>query len=441
MIMDATQAKPGNTGGYLWDPHESLGSSERSKLQLKRLRRTLARVEGEVPFFRKLFADKGFRAAEMESLEQLASLPFTTKDDLREHYPFGLLAEPLDRVVRVHASSGTTGKPTVVAYTKDDVDLWAELMARTLAGGGVGPNDIVHNAYGYGLFTGGLGIHYGAERVNATVVPMSGGNSERQLKLMRDFGSTVLCCTPSYALSLAERADFAGVDIRSLPLRVGFFGAEPWSERMRTAIEERLSIKALDIYGLSGVAAECLERDGLHLAEDHFIPEIIDPDSGISLPDGELGELVFTSLTKQALPLIRYRTRDLTRLNRKPCACGRTTVRMERVLGRSDDMLIVRGINVFPSQIETIVLAVDGAEPHYEIAVDRNEKHLDALEVRVEASPNVWKAGERRIELERQLNQRIRSTLGITVTVRVVAPNEIPRSEGKAARVVDNRRL
>ena len=446
MIIDATQLNPGNMGGYLWDPHESLGPSERSELQLKRLKRTLTRVEGEVPFFRELFDNEGFRATEMKSLEQLASLPFTTKDDLREHYPFGLLAEPLDRVIRVHASSGTTGKPTVVAYTKDDVDLWAELMARTLAGGGVGPSDIVHNAYGYGLFTGGLGFHYGAERVNATVVPMSGGNSERQLKLMRDFGSTVLCCTPSYALSLAERADFAEVDIRSLPLRVGFFGAEPWSERMRTAIEERLSIKALDIYGLSevigpGVAAECLERDGLHVAEDHFIPEIIDPDSGISLPDGELGELVFTSITKQALPLIRYRTRDLTRLNRKPCACGRTTVRMERVLGRSDDMLIVRGINVFPSQIETIVLAVDGAEPHYEIAVDRNERHLDALEVRVEASPSVWKHAERRVELERQLDQQIRSTLGITVTVSVVAPNEIPRSEGKAARVVDNRRL
>ena len=275
---------------------------------------------------------------------------------------------------------------------------------------------------------------------------MSGGNSERQLTLMRDFGSTVLCCTPSYALRLAESAECAGIDIRSFPLRVGFFGAEPWSERMRMAIEERLNIKALDVYGLSevigpGVAAECLERDGLHIAEDHFLPEIIDPDSGISLLEGELGELVFTCVTKQALPLIRYRTGDLTRLTREPCACGRTTVRMERVLGRSDDMLIIRGVNVFPSQIEMVVLAIEGAEPHYEIAVDRKEKHLDALEVRVEASPAVWQDPERRADLERQLGRRIESALGIRCIVEVVAPHQIPRSEGKAVRVVDSRRL
>ncbi len=426
------------------DPSESVGVEERRELQLARLRSTVDRVGRAVPWYRERFSERGIDADDIGSLEAIADLPFTTKDDLRAHYPFGLLAEPLERVVRVHASSGTTGKPTVVAYTRSDVDLWAGLMARTLVAGGVDATDIVHNAYGYGLFTGGIGVHYGAEALGATVIPMSGGNSSRQIMLMKDFGCTVLGSTPSYALSLAESAEQAGTDPRELPLRVGFFGAEPWSEHMRQTIEERWGITALDIYGLSeiigpGVASECLEQSGLHVAEDHFLPEVIDPETGQPIPDGQLGELVFTCVTKEALPLIRYRTRDLTRLTRGACPCGRTTVRMARVTGRTDDMLIVRGVNVFPSQIETVILGVEGAEPHYQILVDRGSRHLDTLEVRVEAAPEVWSDAERRGELEARLASGIESSLGISCRVRLAAPHEIPRSEGKAARVVDKR--
>ncbi len=432
--------------GYVWDEAERLAPADREALQLERLGATLERVIARVPFYRDQLAAHGVRADRPESLEDLARLPFTTKEDLRTQYPFGLLAEPLERVVRVHASSGTTGKPTVVAYTAADVRLWAGLMARTLAAGGVRAQDVLQNAYGYGLFTGGLGVHYGAEAIGATVIPMSGGNSARQLMLMKDFGSTALCSTPSYALNMAESAAASGTDPRTFPIHVGFFGAEPWSEAMRSEIQARWGITALDIYGLSeiigpGVAAECEEQRGLHIAEDHFLAEIIDPDSGDPLPDGELGELVFTCITKEALPLLRYRTRDLTRLHRAPCACGRTTVRMDRIVGRADDMLIVRGVNVFPSQVETVVLGVDGAEPYYEIIVDREKSQLDTLEVRVEASPHAWDDAGRRDALEQTTKGAIENALGLSCQVAVVAPLSIPRSEGKAVRVVDRRHI
>jgi phenylacetate-CoA ligase len=352
----------------------------------------------------------------------------------------------MKEVIRLHASSGTTGKPTVVAYTRHDMNLWSELMARTYAAAGVTEDDVVHNAYGYGLFTGGLGFHYGAERLGATVIPVSGGNTKRQLMLMRDFGSTVLCCTPSYSLLIAEVAEEDGFDLKSLPLKVGVFGAEPWSERMREEIESRLGLVALNVYGLSevigpGVSVECTEKRGMHIFEDHFIPEIIDPDTGERLPDGEMGELVFTCVTKEALPLLRYRTRDRTRLIRERCACGRSTVRMERIVGRTDDMIIVRGINVFPSQIETVLLQVGEVEPHYQIIVNRGADYLDELEVLVEASPEVYRNQESLIQLEKRLNYEAQSALGITCNVKLVGPREIARSEGKAARVVDKRTL
>jgi phenylacetate-CoA ligase len=349
-------------------------------------------------------------------------------------------------VIRVHASSGTTGKPTVVAYTNNDIQLWSELMARTYAAAGVTEEDVVHNAYGYGLFTGGFGFHYGAERLGAAVIPVSGGNTKRQLMIMCDFGSTVLCCTPSYSLLIAEVAEEDGIDIKSLPLRVGLFGAEPWSERMREEIESRLGIVALNVYGLSevigpGVSVECTEKQGLHIFEDHFIPEIIDPETGARLPDGQMGELVLTCVTKEALPLVRYRTRDRTRLLREKCACGRTTVRMERLVGRTDDMIIVRGVNVFPSQIEAVLLQVGEVEPHYQIVVDRNSEHTDELEVLVEAPAEIYGDQDRLIQLEKRLSYEVQSALGIICNVKLVGPREIERSEGKAVRVVDKRSL
>lgn len=385
-------------------------------------------------------------AGAIHSLEDLARLPFTTKADLRDNYPFGLLAVPMRDVIRVHASSGTTGKPTVVAYTRNDIDLWSELMARSLTAAGVTADDIVHNAYGYGLFTGGLGFHYGAERLGAAVIPVSGGNTKRQLMLMRDFGSTVLCCTPSYSLLLAEAAEIEGVNLRSLPLRIGLFGAEPWSERMREEIESRLGIVAINVFGLSevigpGVAVECLEKQGMHIFEDHFIPEIIDPSTNEPVPDGETGELVLTCITKEALPLIRYRTRDRTRLIREKCACGRTSVRMERVVGRTDDMIIVRGVNVFPSQIETVLLEAGEVEPYYQIVVDRGSGHMDELDVLVEARASVYGNQNHLALLEKRLSFEVQSALGITCKVKLVAPRAIERSEGKAVRVIDKRGL
>jgi len=431
---------------YIWDQAETLPLHELEKLQVERLRTGVARVAQTVPFYREKLAQAGITADSIRSLEELARLPFTTKQDLRDHYPFGLCAVPMKQIIRFHASSGTTGKPTVVAYTRNDIELWSNLMARTLAAAGVSDEDIVQNAYGYGLFTGGLGFHYGAETVGAKVIPVSGGNTKRQLMIMRDFGSTTLCCTPSYSLLIAEVAEEEGVDVKALPLKVGLFGAEPWSERMRQEIESRLGILALDVYGLSeiigpGVAVECVEKQGLHLYEDHFLPEIIDSDTGERLPDGELGELVITCVTKEALPLLRYRTRDRTRLTRAKCACGRTTVRMEKVVGRTDDMIIVRGVNVFPSQIETVLLQVDGIEPHYQLVVNRGRDYMDELDILVEVPTEVFQSQERLIQLERRLSYEVQSALGITCKVQLVGPKQIERSEGKAVRVVDKRGL
>ncbi len=430
-----------------WDRvHETMPRAELRALQLRRLQAKVREVYEKVPFYREAFQMRGLTPESIRSLDDLALLPFTSKQDFRDNYPFGLAAVPLREIVRVHASSGTTGKPTVVAYTRNDVSLWADMMARTLTMAGANADDVVHNAYGYGLFTGGLGIHYGAERIGAAVIPMSGGNSKRQIMLMQDLGSTVLCCTPSYALFLAETANEMGVDLRNGDLRVGLFGAEPWSYRMREEIEDKLGILALDIYGLSeilgpGVAQECPHKNGLHIFEDHFLPEVIDPQTGEPLPYGQKGELVFTTITKEALPVIRYRTRDITSLHPEPCACGRTLVRMEKVTGRSDDMLIVRGVNVFPSQIETVLLEVEGVEPHYQIVVDREQK-LDDLEIWVEVSEEVFSDQIGRLEgLQRKVRAEIESVLGIMASVKLVEPRSIQRSEGKAKRVIDRREL
>jgi phenylacetate-CoA ligase len=435
-----------NVRSYIWDEVETLPPHEMERLQVERLRAGVDRVSKTVSFYKSKLNEAGVTADNIRSLEDLDRLPFTTKQNLRDHYPFGLVAVPMKEVVRVHASSGTTGKPTVVAYSRNDVTLWSDLMARTCAAAGVTEDDVVHNAYGYGLFTGGLGFHYGAERLGATVIPVSGGNTKRQLMIMSDFGSTVLCCTPSYSLLIAEVAEEDGIDFKALPLKVGMFGAELWSERMRQEIESRLSIVALNVYGLSevigpGVSIECTEKQGMHIFEDHFIPEIIDPETGQRLRDGELGELVLTCVTKEALPLIRYRTRDRTRLMREKCECGRTTVRMERVIGRTDDMIIVRGVNVFPSQIETVLLQAGGVEPHYQIVVDRSAGSMDELDVLVETPAEIYGNRERLVQLEKRLSFDVQSALGITCQVKLVGPREIARSEGKAVRVVDKRTI
>lgn len=437
-------SKPIETS-YIRDEVEVVARNQIENLQLERLRAGIWRLSTTVPFYRKSLSEAGVTADSIRSLDDLTRLPFTTKSDLRDNYPFGLLAVPMKDVVRIHASSGTTGKPTVVAYTRNDIRLWSELMARSYAAAGVTENDIVHNAYGYGLFTGGLGFHYGAERLGATVIPVSGGNTKRQLMIMRDFGSTVLCCTPSYSLLIAEMAREDGIDLESLVLRVGLFGAEPWSDRMREEIETRLGIVALNVYGLSevigpGVSVECPAKQGMHIFEDHFIPEIVDPDTNEPLPDGEIGELILTCVTKEALPLIRYRTRDRTRLVREKCDCGRTSARMERVVGRTDDMIIVRGVNVFPSQIETVLLQLSEVEPHYQIVVDRGSDYMDELDVLVEARAHVYGNQEHLIQLEKRLSFEVQSALGITCNVKLVGPREIERSEGKAVRVVDKRK-
>ena len=426
---------------------ETLPRGALRTLQSERLRETVGRVYAAVPFYRERLDAAGCRPGDVRGLDDLAKLPFTTKGDLRDTYPFGLFAEPMERVVRIHASSGTTGKPTVVGYTRRDIDTWAGLMARTLSCGGTTSGDVVHNAYGYGLFTGGLGAHYGAERIGAAVIPVSGGNTKRQILLMQDFGSTILLCTPSYALNLAEALEEEGVDVGSLRLKCGLFGAEPWSESMRAEIERRLRISALDIYGLSevmgpGVASECLEgKQGLHVFEDHFLPEIIDPGTGKVLPPGERGELVFTTVTKEAFPVLRYRTGDISRLSLDPCPCGRTLVRMERVSGRTDDMLIIRGVNVFPSQIESVLMTVREVEPHYQMIVSR-EGALDTLEVQVETSEAVFGTGEAgQKALAGKVEHEIRSLLGVSCRVKLLPPKSIPRSEGKARRVIDKRVL
>jgi phenylacetate-CoA ligase len=415
-------------------------------LQLERLRKTLERVYHNVPFYRQKLQEAGFEPGDLQSLDDLQKLPFTAKQDLRDNYPFGMFAVPMSEIVRVHASSGTTGKPTVVGYTRSDINTWAELMARTLTCGGTTKNSVIQVAYGYGLFTGGLGVHYGAERIGASVIPISGGNTQRQIMLMEDFGTTVLACTPSYAIYLAEAMEEMGVDKKRLKLQYGVFGAEPWSERMRQEIEKRLNIKAIDIYGLSevigpGVASECQEQKGLHIFEDHFLPEVIDPVTEKPLPFGEKGELVFTSLTKEGIPIIRYRTRDITTLKAEVCPCGRTHVRMEKVMGRTDDMLIIRGVNVFPSQIESVLLEIGDTEPHYLLIVDRKGS-LDELEVQVEVSQAMFSDKVKGLEtLEKMIHHRIESLLGISAKVKLVEPHSIPRSEGKAKRVIDKRSL
>ena len=418
--------------------------ADRAHLQLQRLKAQVARAVERVPLYRERLRAAGVTAADIRSLDDLRRLPFTVKDDFRATYPFGLLAVPMDEVVRLHASSGTTGKPTVVAYTRGDLDLWSLVMARTLAMGGVGRSDVVHNAYGYGLFTGGLGFHYGAERVGAAVIPISGGFTDRQLTALQDLGSTVLCCTPSYALHLAEAIEEAGLRPRDLKLRVGFFGAEPWTEGMRDAIEARLDLIALNIYGLSevigpGVSVECTERRGMHVAEDHFLPEIVDPRTLEPVPPGAVGELVFTTLTKEALPLLRYRTRDVTALDPEPCRCGRTLVRIGRITGRTDDMLIIRGVNVYPSQIERALLAVADVAPHY-LLVLRREAALDTLEIQVEARADVAEAGDDAFAaLAAVVRRKVHETIGLTAEVSVVRPKTIERSVGKAKRVLDLR--
>ena len=432
----------------IWnDEFETLPREALAALQGKRLRDLVDRVYGAVPFYRRKLADAGFKPGDVRGVDDLSRLPFTTKEDLRDTYPFGLFAVPMERVVRVHASSGTTGKPTVVGYTRRDIETWSELMARSLSCGGTTTGDVVHNAYGYGLFTGGLGAHYGAEKIGAAVIPVSGGNTKRQIMLMQDFGSTILLCTPSYALNLAEVMAEEGVDPGKLKLKCGIFGAEPWSESMRREIEKKLKIAALDIYGLSevigpGVSCECIEeKHGLHVFEDHFIPEIIDPKTGKVLPYGEIGELVFTTVTKEAFPLIRYRTRDLSRLTLAPCACGRTMVRMDRISGRTDDMLIIRGVNVFPSQIESVLMTIEGVEPHYQLIVSR-EGSLDVLEVQVEVDEAVFSDQIKGLEgLARKIEHEIKDLLGVSCKVKLVEPKTIQRSEGKAKRVVDNRKL
>jgi len=424
---------------------ETMPREELRELQLARLKNQVERVHALVPFYRKRFDELGIKPSDIKSLKDLSLLPFTEKQDLRNHYPFGMFAVPRESIVRLHASSGTTGKATVVGYTRRDIETWADCMARSFAIAGATPSDTIHNAYGYGLFTGGLGAHYGAERLGATVVPVSGGGTKRQAILLRDFAPDVICCTPSYALHLYEAALEIGIDIKELPLRIGIFGAEPWTEEMRRDIEVKLGIKALDIYGLSevlgpGVGMECIEaQSGLHLQEDHFLFEIIDPVSGEQLPDGEVGELVITTLTKEGIPLIRYRTRDLTSLNPTPCVCGRTFTRMNRIMGRSDDMLIIRGVNVFPSQIESILLETRGLTPHYQLIVDRHGP-LDTLEVQVEVDEKHFSDEIKNLQrLERQIQKNIKDYLGVSAAIKLVEPRSIARSEGKAKRIIDKR--
>ncbi len=419
---------------------------ELRKLQGERVKTMVQRVYDSVPFYRKKLQEAGIEPGDITTIDDLQKLPFTTKQDLRDNYPFGLFTVPQTDIVRLHASSGTTGKSTVVGYTHNDIQMWSEVVARSLTMAGVGKSDIIQVAYGYGLFTGGLGLHYGAEKVGATVIPISGGNTKKQLQLMEDFGSTVLACTPSYAAYLGEALVEEKIDRRNIKLKAGIFGAEPWTEEMRSQIELLLGIKAYDIYGLSeiigpGVSMECHCQKGMHIFEDHFIPEIINPDTAEVLPYGELGELVFTPATKEAMPLIRYRTRDLTRLHGETCECGRTLVRMEKCVGRSDDMLIIRGVNVFPSQVESVLLEMSETKPHYLLLVDR-ENNLDILEIQVEIEEQFFSDEIKELEgLRHRIKANIASTLGISATIRLVEPGTIERSMGKAQRVIDKRKL
>jgi len=431
----------------IWEPlYECMPREEIEQLQLERLQATLNRVYRSVTCYRRKFDEAGIVPEDIRSLDDLAKLPFTSKEDLRLNYPYGMFAVPLREVVRIHSSSGTTGKPTVVGYTKNDIRTWSNLVARFMTAAGVTHDDVVQIAFGYGMFTGAFGLHYGSEAIGASVIPMGSGNTEKQIMIMQDYKSTVLVSTPSYALTIASRMEQMGIDPKSLSLKVGLFGSEPWTEAMRKEIEARLFISATDNYGLSeiigpGVAGECECKCGMHLFEDAFIPEIIDPETGKVLPRGSVGELVLTTLTKEAFPMIRYRTRDITSLDYSTCDCGRTLVRMRKTMGRSDDMLIIRGVNVFPSQIEEVLFAIEGCEPHYQLVLDREET-LDVLEVRIEVTENIFfdemKKQKAFVEL---VERKIHSALGVGVSVKLVEPSSLPRHEGKAKRVIDNRKL
>ncbi|PYF04379.1 phenylacetate-CoA ligase [Rhodopseudomonas faecalis] len=443
--MGQAQTAARNAPVYMFEPgSETMPRAQIAALQLERLRKTLERAYQCVPHHRAKFDAAGVKPEDLKSLADIVRFPFTVKTDLRDNYPFGMFAVPREKLLRIHASSGTTGKPTVVGYTHNDLNTWSDLMARSMACAGAMPGDIVHNAYGYGLFTGGLGAHYGAERLGATVVPVSGGGTERQVSLLADFGANVLCSTPSYALNIAEVAEKSGTDLRKGALRLGLFGAEPWSNAMRRDLEQRLGIRAIDIYGLSeimgpGVACECnAEQNGLHGWEDHFLFETIDPETMQPLPVGSVGELVITTLTKEALPMIRYRTRDITRLSHEPCSCGRTHVRIMRVTGRNDDMMIIRGVNVYPSQVESVLVGFPGIAPHYQIVLTR-DKALDSMTVEVEMAPGAPMEDSDRMRKAAEVTHHIKSMIGVTCKVVVLAPGEVPRSQGKAVRVKDQR--
>ncbi|MBN1438520.1 MAG: phenylacetate--CoA ligase [Anaerolineales bacterium] len=416
------------------------------ELQLQRLQATVRRAYANVPLMRKRMDEKKVKPEDIRTLKDIERIPFTVKADLRDTYPFGMFASPMQEIVRLHASSGTTGKPIVVAYAREDIEVWTNVMLRSFAACGLHQGDIVQNAYGYGLFTGGLGAHYGAEALGATVIPISGGNTDRQIMILKDFGVTAICCTPSYFIHLIERAGEMGVKMKELPLRVGVFGAEPWSESMRQYIKENSNVEPYDIYGLSeiigpGVGIECSAHQGLHIFEDHFLPEIIDPETGAVLPDEAEGELVLTTLSKKAMPMLRYRTRDITTLARGQCGCGRTICRFLRVGRRSDDMFIIRGINVFPSQVEHALLRVEGTLPHYQIVLTR-DKGLDKMEVQVEVTPEVFADTVGAMEaLQKKIAQALNQTINLNVAVRLVEPHTIQRSEGKAKRVIDQRKM
>ncbi len=433
----------------IWNTEVECASRERmEKLQGERLKRLLHRVYSKVPFYRKKMQAAGILPEHISGIGDIAKLPFTDKDELRDTYPYGLLAVDKSEIEELHSSSGTTGTPVVGAYTINDIDMWSEAMARCMAMAGTERGDVVQNAYGYGLFTGGFGVHYGSRKIGAHIIPASSGNTKRQLMLMRDFGTKILTCTPSFALYLADVAKEEGIDLAKIGIRSGIFGAEPWTDEMRLDIQKKLGLEAYDIYGLTeivgpGVSCECEAHDGLHVMEDFFFPEIIDPVTGVPLPYGQKGELVFTTLDKEGTPLLRYRTRDITYLSKEACSCGRTTVRMHRIMGRTDDLLIVRGVNVFPTQIEQVLLKTEGLEPHYQIIVDRGADHLDELEVRVEVSEALFSDETKDLEnLKRSIEHRMKQDLGINIVLKLVEPKSIPRVEvGKAKRVIDKRNL
>jgi len=431
----------------IWNKErEMLTDTKKKVIQGELLKGLVQRAYDRIPFYKSALEKAGVSPTDVNSIADIEKLPFTTKNDLRDNYPFGMFAVPMGNVVEIHTSSGTTGKPVIGGYTRSDIDLWSEVMARCLTASGTGENDIIQNAYGYGLFTGGLGVHYGARRIGANVIPISGGNTKRQIMVMQDFGSTIITCTPSYSLYLAEVAEEQGIDFKTLKLKAGNFGAEPWSDNMRKEIESRLHLLALDIYGLTeiigpGVGNECRYKTGIHICDDHFYPEVINPNTGEVLPYGEVGELVITTLTREATPLIRYRTRDITSLIPGECKCGRTSMRMKRIMGRTDDMLIIRGVNVFPSQIEEVLVRIEGLEPHYQIIVER-VGNLDELSIHVEMNERLISDEIKELEtLEQQIRGEIESMLGIKVGVQLVEPKTIMRSEGKAQRVIDRRKL